>query len=79
MKEKKVSKVHHLQLLLLLLLKIHLLQPLDSFIDLFHGKVPLPWLSSIEIPRRNHPQMHKDLASSVKTSLVYAVSFEYLY
>jgi hypothetical protein len=53
MKGKKVLKVHHLHLLLLLSLKIHLLQPLEFlefFIVLFLGKVSLPWISSIENP-----------------------------
>jgi hypothetical protein len=79
MKEKKVLKVHHLQLPLLLLLKIHLLQLLDFFTVLFPDKVPLPWISSTEMNQRNHPQMQKYLVFSVKASRVYAVSFESMY
>jgi hypothetical protein len=75
---KKVIKVHHLQLLLILLLKIPFPMSFEFFIALFHGKSLPPWISSIEIPKINHLQSRKDLTFLMNSSHVYEIYFGFM-
>jgi hypothetical protein len=71
MKEKKVLKVHHLQLLLLLLLEIHLLEPLDmrSPLNLCIKSLKLAF-SSLEFFSGEHPMLAIPVKPSKQNSLI---------